>query len=259
MKWPFRMITLKQILSQICPGDWFFSLDLKDAYFHIQIAPPPPPPHTHTLRRLLRFAFEGVAYQYTAFGLSMAPRTFMKCMDAALSPLRQMAIHILNYLDDWLILAQSEDKLLSHRSMLLSHLECLGLRVNFAKSTLRCPSANKFSSWEQLSTGSHARTFTGNSAACGFIQTRSPLPSQSISENAGPHGISVFSTSVGPASHAAPSVLTETSSSSRRSVSRWARPALQLWPLGRNVSGWNGLCPWAWSAEGRWSRQMPPT
>ncbi len=35
----FRMITLKQILSQICPGDWFFSLDLKDAYFHIQIAP----------------------------------------------------------------------------------------------------------------------------------------------------------------------------------------------------------------------------
>ncbi len=41
MKWPFRMITLKQILSQICPGDWFFSLDLKDAYFHIQIAPPP--------------------------------------------------------------------------------------------------------------------------------------------------------------------------------------------------------------------------
>ncbi len=28
MKRPFRMITSKQILSQICPGDWFFSLDL---------------------------------------------------------------------------------------------------------------------------------------------------------------------------------------------------------------------------------------
>ncbi len=42
MKRPFRMITSKQILSQICPGDWLFSLDLKDAYFHIQIAPPPP-------------------------------------------------------------------------------------------------------------------------------------------------------------------------------------------------------------------------
>ncbi len=29
-----------------------------------------------------------------------------RCMDAALSPLRQMGIRILNYLDDWLILAQ---------------------------------------------------------------------------------------------------------------------------------------------------------
>ncbi len=41
MKWPFRMITSKQILLQLCSGDWFFSLHLKDTYFHIQIAPPP--------------------------------------------------------------------------------------------------------------------------------------------------------------------------------------------------------------------------
>ncbi len=130
MRRPFRMITLKQILSQICTEDWFCSLDLKDAYIHIQIAP-------HH-RRFLRFAFEGVAYQYTVlpFGLSLAPRTFTKCMDAALSPLRQMGIRILNYLDDWLILAQSEVELLSHRTLILSHLERLGLRVNFAKSAL---------------------------------------------------------------------------------------------------------------------------
>ncbi len=70
------------------------------------------------------------------FGLSLAPRTFTKCMDAALSPLRQMGIRILNYLDDWLILAQSEVELLSHRTLILSHLERLGLRVNFAKSAL---------------------------------------------------------------------------------------------------------------------------
>ncbi len=53
----FRMITLKQILAQIHPRDWFVSVDLKDAYFHIQIAP-------HH-RRFLRFAFEGTAYQYS--------------------------------------------------------------------------------------------------------------------------------------------------------------------------------------------------
>ncbi len=73
----------QQILSQIRPENLFFSLDLKDAYFHIQIAP-------HH-RRFLRFAFKGVAYQYTVlpFGLSLAPRTFTKCIYAALSPLRQ--------------------------------------------------------------------------------------------------------------------------------------------------------------------------
>ncbi len=40
MKRLFRLITFKQILSQICPGDWFMSVDLKDAYFHILVAPP---------------------------------------------------------------------------------------------------------------------------------------------------------------------------------------------------------------------------
>ncbi len=77
------------------------SLDLKDAFFHIQVA--------LICRRFLRFAFEGVAYQYKVlpFGLSLAPCTFTRCMDAALSPL-QMGIRILNYLDDWLMLAQSQ-------------------------------------------------------------------------------------------------------------------------------------------------------
>ncbi|KAL0161985.1 hypothetical protein M9458_041381, partial [Cirrhinus mrigala] len=127
---PFRMLMLKQILSQVRPGDWFCLLDLKHAYFPIQIAP-------HH-RRFLRSAFEGVAYQYTflPFGISLARRTFTKCMDAALSPLRQKGIRILNYLNNWLNLAQSEDELLSHRSFLLSHLDCMGLRINFAKSAL---------------------------------------------------------------------------------------------------------------------------
>ncbi len=127
---PFRMLTLKQILAQIRPGDWFASVDLKDAYFHIQIAP-------HH-RRFLRFAFENTAYQYSVlpFGLALAPRTFSKCVDAALSPLRAGGMRILNYLDDWLILAQSRDTLLSHIDSVLIHLESLGLCVNRRKSIL---------------------------------------------------------------------------------------------------------------------------
>ncbi len=164
------MITLKQILSQLCPGDWFMLMDLKDAYFHIQVAP-------HHIR-FLRFAFEGVAYQYKflPFGLSLAPRTFMRCMDAALSPLRQMGIRILKYLANWLILAQSEAVSSSHKTLLLSHFGYLGLRVNFTKTIMSDDS-------NCLSGASH-----DNLAPCGFLQGRYRPSAKSFPENAGPYG-----------------------------------------------------------------------
>ncbi len=40
---------------------------------------------------------------------------FTKCMGAALSTLRQMGIHIINYLENWLVLARSEQKCIAHR------------------------------------------------------------------------------------------------------------------------------------------------
>ncbi len=112
---------LKQILSQIHTGDWFFLWTWKTILSH----PDSPPSQREWLVSTRSF-----------LGLSLAPRTFTKCMGAALSPLRQMGIRIFNYLDDWFILAQSEVELLSRWTLLLSHLERLGLRVNFAKSTL---------------------------------------------------------------------------------------------------------------------------
>ncbi len=110
--------------------DWFAAIDLKDAYFHVSILP------RH--RPFLRFAFEGRAYQYKAlpFGLSLSPRVFTKVVEAALVPLREAGIRILNYLDDWLILAQSRALLCEHRDMVLSHLSRLGLQVNREKSKL---------------------------------------------------------------------------------------------------------------------------
>ena len=133
------MLTTRQILVQIRPRDWFISLYLKDVYFQIQIIP------RH--RPFLRSAFDGQVYQYTVlpFGLSLAPRTFTKCMDTALAPLRGQGMRILNYPDDWLILAQSEAELIAHRTVLLSHLDSLGLTVNWTKSSL-VPSQST-SSW----------------------------------------------------------------------------------------------------------------
>ncbi len=106
--------------------------------------------------------------------------------------------------------------------MLLSHLECLGLRVNFAKSVLYPSQRISFLGTviDSNEGGGHTRTCTGHSATQGFIQTWSPSPPQRISKDAGTHGLSVFGKSVGPASHAAPWALAETSSSSTRLASQ---------------------------------------
>ncbi|KAI2653724.1 hypothetical protein H4Q32_014052 [Labeo rohita] len=135
-------------------------------------------------------------------------------MDAALSPLRQRGICILNYLNDWLVLAQLEVELLSHRSLILSHLECLGLEVNLAKSALHPSRRISFLGAVFDSTQiSHARSSSGNRAACGLIQNRCLSPPQDISEDARPYGLSIPSAKVRPASYAAPSVLAETTGS----------------------------------------------
>ncbi len=49
-------------------------------------------------------------------------------------PLRSSGRRILNYLDDWMILAQSLDTLISHIDSLLIHLESLGLCVNIQRA-----------------------------------------------------------------------------------------------------------------------------
>ncbi len=84
------------------------------------------------------FRVRGQAYQYKVlpFGLSLSPRVFTKVMEAALVPLREQGVRILNYLDDWLILAQSRRQLSAHRDLVLKHLSLLGLRVNWEKSKL---------------------------------------------------------------------------------------------------------------------------
>ncbi len=121
-KGKFKMLTIKTTMSQIQEGDWFVTIGLKDAYFHIQVV------QRH--RRFLQFAFGGKGYQYKVLpvGLALAPRTFTKCMDAALAPLRLQGIRVLNYLDDWLILAHSRELVSRHRDIVLCHIHSLGLR-----------------------------------------------------------------------------------------------------------------------------------
>ena len=53
-----------------------------------------------------------------------------------MAPLRLRGIRILNYINDWLILAQSEQMAVRHRDVVLAHMGELGLRLNAKKSVL---------------------------------------------------------------------------------------------------------------------------
>ncbi len=110
-------VNFETIVPQIRSEDWFVTIHLKDAYFHISILP--------YRRKFLRFALGVRAYQYQdlPFGLALSPRTFTKCVDAALAPLCLQGTRIMNYIDDWLILAQSHQVAVRHRDVVLAHMK----------------------------------------------------------------------------------------------------------------------------------------
>ncbi len=123
------MTTLKQIPSQTCPGDWFMLLDLKDAYFHIQVAPP-----SHTILEI-HIRGDGVSIQGPpVWAVPGSPHFYAMHGCGSLPSATDGNLH--PQLPRRLILAQSQAVSTLHKTLLLSHLCCLGLRVNFAKSIL---------------------------------------------------------------------------------------------------------------------------
>lgn len=74
-------------------GDWFATVDLKDACFRIPIWEGP--------ERFISFAFYGKIFEFCVlpFGILLAPRTYTRCMDAVLGPLWQQGHRVMKYLE----------------------------------------------------------------------------------------------------------------------------------------------------------------
>ncbi len=70
----FKMETLRSAVASIQPGDYFGSIDLKDAYFSVLI-------HEQD-RKYLRFLWNSICYQFCVLpqGLSSSPRVFTKLL-----------------------------------------------------------------------------------------------------------------------------------------------------------------------------------
>ena len=126
----FRMETLASILPLIREGDYAISLDLKDAYFHVPIHP--------ASRDLLGFAFQNETYRFRVlpFGLRPAPRVFTRVVAVLAASLRSRGLRLFCYLDDWLLLAESETLLLDQVQILVESTQNLGFLINWDKSEL---------------------------------------------------------------------------------------------------------------------------
>ncbi len=108
-------------------------------------------------------------------------------------PLRFQGIRVLNYLDDWLILAHSRELVSRHRDIVLHHIRSLGLRMNAKKSVLFPSQQNEFLGVHLDSVHMQARLarycpdFQFRSMS-GPLQARPSCLSEYLPQVARPHG-----------------------------------------------------------------------
>jgi len=101
----FQMEGLHTARSLLRKGDYMMKLDLKDAYYAVPIHP--------ESRKYLRFQFKGTIYEFRClpFGLSLAPRVFIRILRPIVAKLRSEGIRTVIYLDDLLLIHHQKDTL----------------------------------------------------------------------------------------------------------------------------------------------------
>ena len=125
-----RLKTSEHLRDSSMSETWAVSIDLRDAYFHVPVAP------EHT--RFLRFAYDGRAYEFLVlpFGLSTAPQVFTRIVRTIEAFLKIQGVDMHQYLDDWLLKNQSRSLVERQRDLTLFWVTKLGFLVNEGKSQL---------------------------------------------------------------------------------------------------------------------------
>lgn len=100
----FRLENLSHVPQIVKPGDWLFSTDLEDAYFHIPLA--------KESKKHVCFMWKGVTYcsNVLPFGLGLAPWVFTKTVRPVVAFCRAVGTSVLAYLDDFLWAAESKNR-----------------------------------------------------------------------------------------------------------------------------------------------------
>lgn len=116
---------LASVIPSLKKGTWFKPLDLKKAYFHVDI---------HLSHKVLQISGETRTLLVQRTGNST--RVFRKVFSVVAAPMRNHNCTIFPYLDSWLLTGRSSQEVQSATLCLLHLLSALGICVNTEKSTL---------------------------------------------------------------------------------------------------------------------------
>ncbi|XP_070518817.1 uncharacterized protein [Cardiocondyla obscurior] len=134
----FKLEDIRSVLNLVSQGDYFCSIDLKDAYFLIPIY------KNH--KKFLRFRFEEKLYQFKClpFGLCTSPYIFTKIIKPVINKLRLLEIVLVIYLDDFLFIHKSKNKCEENTKKAIKLLESLGFIIKYEKSCLTADQKIKY-------------------------------------------------------------------------------------------------------------------
>lgn len=126
----FKMEDTRTAAKLIPKNGFMATIDLKDAYYLI-------PVHSKH-KKYLRFKFKEQLYQFTClpFGLASAPYTFTKLLRPVVEFLRSNGVTCVYYLDDFLLLGDSEKECYENVQKALVLFKDLGFIINSEKSFL---------------------------------------------------------------------------------------------------------------------------
>lgn len=126
----FKLEDVRTAIRLMTPGCYMGTIDLKDAYFLLDIHP------EH--KKYLRFMWKSEIYEFQVlpFGLNTGPYLFTKLLRPVMQFLRSNGHMLSYYLDDMFIVGRSFKECLNSIHTTLETVTTLGFIVNYEKSSL---------------------------------------------------------------------------------------------------------------------------